>query len=38
MVMDGADGFDAVDSFDAVSIEFRDGKGFGSATTPRATP
>ena len=33
MVMDGADGFDAVDysrSNDAVSIEFRDGKGFGS--------
>jgi Ca2+-binding RTX toxin-like protein len=33
MVMDGADGFDAVDysrSNDAVSLEFRDGKGFGS--------
>lgn len=33
MAMDGADGFDAVDyspSNDAVSIEFRDGKGFGS--------
>jgi Ca2+-binding RTX toxin-like protein len=33
MVVDGAEGFDAVDysrSNDAVSIEFRDGKGFGS--------